>query len=139
MHTACWKVGLVRILYKRTECRLFNVACVMLHNLCTAVYYPCLPCWRIKAQQWQIFYEIHSKKWTQTALWFKQIKYLQLVTKSLTHFRIGHWIKTQKFWNSDKPSELCLIDWYRMQERLLDILFCYFCYFMAEVFTTHLV
>ena len=41
-----------RILYKKTECRFFNlkyivIASVMLHNLCIDVNDPCLPCWRL--------------------------------------------------------------------------------------------
>ena len=48
--------GRFRILYKKTECKMFNLkyiimACIMLHNLCISVNDPCEPRWRLKVGQ----------------------------------------------------------------------------------------
>ena len=44
--------GRWRILFKRTECRLFNLkyvtmACIALHNMCISVCDPCKPRWKL--------------------------------------------------------------------------------------------
>ena len=48
--------GRWRILYKKVECRLFNLryvimACIALHNLCLARSDPCQPRWRLDVEQ----------------------------------------------------------------------------------------
>ena len=48
MLKGCW-----RILFKKTECQLFNLryivmACIAWHNLCTEIYDPCQPRWRLE-------------------------------------------------------------------------------------------
>ena len=50
--------GCFRILYKKTEYRLFNLkyiatASIMLHNLCIDVNDPCLPRWRLHVKKYQ--------------------------------------------------------------------------------------
>ena len=45
--------GRFRFLYKKTECRMYNLkyvimACIMLHNLCISLHDPCEPRWRLK-------------------------------------------------------------------------------------------
>lgn len=47
--------GRWRILFKQTECRLFNLryitmACIALHNLCISVSDPCKPRWKLKVK-----------------------------------------------------------------------------------------
>ena len=48
--------GRWRILYKKTECRLFNLhyvimACIVLHNLCIELADPCQPRWKLEVQE----------------------------------------------------------------------------------------
>ena len=48
--------GRFGILYKQTECRIFNLkyiimACIMLHNLCISVKDPCKPRWKLSVKQ----------------------------------------------------------------------------------------
>ena len=48
--------GRWRILYKQTECRMYNLkyvimSCIMLHNLCISVNDPCEPRWRLEVKE----------------------------------------------------------------------------------------
>ena len=48
--------GRWRILYKQTECRIYNLkyvimSCIMLHNLCISVNDPCEPQWRLEVKE----------------------------------------------------------------------------------------
>ena len=59
--------GRFRTLYKRTECRLFNLkyivmASVMLHNLCIDVNDPCLPRWRLHVKNISLIREQVEKR-----------------------------------------------------------------------------
>ena len=59
--------GRFRILYKKTECRLFNLkyivmASVMLHNLCIDVNDPCLPRWRLHVKNISLIREQVEKR-----------------------------------------------------------------------------
>ena len=55
------------ILYKKTECQLFNLkyivmASVMLHNLCIDVNDPCLPRWRLHVKNISLIREQVEKR-----------------------------------------------------------------------------
>ena len=48
-----------RILFKRTECRLFNLryiimACIALHNFCISVLGPCKPRWKLHVRDLEL-------------------------------------------------------------------------------------
>ena len=73
MLPSCVKMGIwhvkrrFRILYKKTECRLFNLkyivmASVMLHNLCIDVNDPCLPRWRLHVKNISLIIEQVEKR-----------------------------------------------------------------------------
>ena len=52
--------GRWRILYKKTECRMFNLkyiimAAIMLHNLCISYNDPCEPRWRLEVRELALF------------------------------------------------------------------------------------
>ena len=87
MLPSCVKMGIwhvkrrFRILYKKTECRLFNLkyivmASVMLHNLCMDVDDPCLPHWGLHVKNTSLIREQVEKQKTKNLL-CELLKYLQ--------------------------------------------------------------
>ena len=76
--------GRWRILFKRTECRLFNLkyitmACIALHNMCISVSDPCKPRWKLQLKD--------------LGLMKKHIKRTEDITESnLNRLKISNWL-----------------------------------------------
>ena len=59
--------GRWRILYRKTECRMFNLkyvimASIMLHNLCISLHDPCEPRWRLEVKELGLIRKPFSRK-----------------------------------------------------------------------------